>query len=138
MTKSHLVVLKKSYLEAILAGRKTIESRFTKNRCQPFGQVAQGDKLFLKISSGPVCATAAVSNVRSFDDITAEKLNSIRKQYNFHICGSDTYWQSKADCRYGLLLWLTDVKTIKPVRINKKDWRGWVVLSEKENFGLDR
>jgi len=22
------------------------------------------------------------------------------------------------------------------VRINKKDWRAWVVLTEKENFGL--
>jgi hypothetical protein len=34
------------------------------------------------------------------------------------------------------LVWLEDVKSIKPVRINKKDWRAWVVLTEKEEFGL--
>jgi len=34
------------------------------------------------------------------------------------------------------LVWLEGVKSIKPVRINKKDRRAWVVLTEKENFGL--
>jgi len=34
------------------------------------------------------------------------------------------------------LVWLKDVRTIEPVRIHKKDWRAWVVLTEKENFGL--
>jgi hypothetical protein len=38
--------------------------------------------------------------------------------------------------RFGFLAWLTDVKPIEPVRIHKKDWRAWVVLTEKENFGL--
>ena len=34
------------------------------------------------------------------------------------------------------MAWLKDVKTIRPVYISKKDWRGWVVLTDKENFGL--
>ena len=52
--------------------------------------------------------------------------------------GADDYWQNKSDCRYGVLVWLGEVKRIKPVRIEKRDWRAWVVLSEKENFGLVR
>ena len=79
-------------------------------------------------------ATAAA--VKNFADLTPERILKLKQQYNHHIIGSDEYWRSKADCGFGLLVWLKDVHTIEPVRINKKDWRAWVVLTEKENFGL--
>jgi hypothetical protein len=60
----------------------------------------------------------------------------IKKQFNSLICGDEDFWQSTLDCRFATLVRLTDVKRIEPVRINKKDWRAWVVLTEKENFGL--
>ena len=69
MAKSHLVILKKPYLEAILSGRKTIESRFTKTKRPPFGQIEAGDRLFLKLSSGPVCGTA-VQRIRYAENET--------------------------------------------------------------------
>jgi ASC-1-like (ASCH) protein len=133
---NHLVILKKPYLDAILAGRKRIESRFSKTKPYSFGRVLAGDKLFLKESSGPVCATAMVTAVKSFDNLTPKQIIEIKKQYNRDIIGSDEYWRSKSGCRFGFLVWLEDVKSIKPVRINKKDWRAWVVLTEKEDFGL--
>ena len=40
------------------------------------------------------------------------------------------------DCRFGFLVWLEDVEPIEPVRIHKKDWRAWVVLTEEKDFGL--
>ncbi len=136
MANHHLVILKKPYLDAILAGEKTIESRFIKTKHSPFGKVAAGDKLFLKISSGPVCATATASAVENYESLTSGRIAEIKKQYNDRIGGSDEYWQSLSDCRFGVLVWLKDIKPIKPVQIHKKDWRGWVVLTEKENFGL--
>ncbi len=136
MTNYHLVILKKPYLDAILASQKSIESRFTKTKHYCFGRVLVGDKLFLKESSGPVCATARVKAVRNFENLTPKQIIEIKQQHNHRIIGSDEYWQSKSDCRFGFLVWLKDVKSIKPVRINKKDWRAWVVLTEKENFGL--
>jgi ASC-1-like (ASCH) protein len=132
----HLVVLKKPYLDAILAGRKRIESRFSKTRSYAFGRVQVGDKLFFKQSSGPVCATAKVTAVKNFDNLTPKQITEIKQRYNRDIIGSDEYWRSKSDCRFGFLVWLEDVKSIEPVRINKKDWRAWVVLTEKEEFGL--
>ena len=60
----------------------------------------------------------------------------IKQKYNHRILGNNEYWQSKNDCRFGFLVWLGDVKPIEPVRINKKDWRAWVVLTEKKDFGL--
>ena len=136
MVNYHLVILQKPYLDAILAGQKRIESRFTKTKRYAFGRVLPGDKLFLKESSGPVCATAMIKAVKSFENLTSKQIIEIKKQYNHYITGSDGYWRSKSDCRFGFLVWLEDVKSIKPVRINKKDWRAWVVLTEKEDFGL--
>jgi len=136
MANSHLVILKKPYLDAILSGRKRIESRFTKTRRPAFGRVFPGDKLFFKISSGPVCATATVAEVKNFESLTPEKIIELKGQYNHDIGGTDEYWQSKMDSRFGYLVRLRNVKPIEPVRIHKKDWRAWVVLTEKNNFGL--
>ena len=134
--KHHLVILKKPYLDAILDSRKTIESRLTMTRKSPIGQVSAGDKLFLKLTSGPVCATATAAKVKFFENMTAEKIVKIKNQYNYLICGGDDYWQNKISSRYCCLVWLENVKQIEPVSINKKDWRGWVTLTEKKNFGL--
>ncbi len=136
MPNFHLVVLKKPNLDAILTGRKRIESRFTKTKRYTSGRVLPGDKLFLKLSSGPVCATAIVAAVKNFENLTPKQIAEIKRQYNHYILGSDEYWQSKSSCRFGFLVWLKDVESIEPIRICKKDWRAWVVLTEKENFGL--
>ena len=136
MARNHLAILKTPYLQAILDGRKTIESRFTKTRREPFGRVSVGDSVFLKLSSGPVCALATVSAVRSFENLTPRQIIALKRRYNGQIRGSEEYWYNKKDCRFGVLLWLKDVKPIEPVRIRKNDWRAWVVLTQQENYGL--
>lgn len=136
MRNRHLVILKKPYLDAIIEGRKRIESRFTKARHPHFGQIYPGDEIFLKLSSGPVCATAQVAAVQRFEDLTPQKMAELKQLHNEQIAATEDYWQSKQHCRYGALIWLADVKQIDPIRINKRDWRAWVVLTEKENFGL--
>lgn len=128
--------MKRPYLDAILSGRKRIESRFTKTRRPAFGRVFAGDKLFLKVSSGPVCATAVADKVKNYENLTPEKILEIKQQYNSDIGGADEHWQSKMDSRFGFLVWLRDVKPIEPVRIQKKDWRAWVILTENKDFGL--
>ena len=136
--RHHLVILREPYLDAILAGRKTIESRLTVTRRAYWGRVLYGDKLFLKQSSGPVCATAKVLKARYYENLTPRQIEQIKNQYNNRILGADEYWHSKSGCRYGVLVWIGQVKHIKPIWIEKRDWRAWVVLSEKENFGLLR
>ncbi|MHC4086699.1 MAG: ASCH domain-containing protein [Planctomycetota bacterium] len=136
MVNYHLVILKKPYLDAILDGRKPVESRLWKTRRSAFGRVLPGDKLFLKISSGSVCAVATAGAVKNFENLTPEQIIEIKQQYNHLIGGADEHWQNRADCKFGFLVWLKDVRAIEPVRIRKKDWRAWVVLTEKENFGL--
>ena len=136
MPNSHLVILKKPYLEAILSGRKTIESRLMKHNRPPFGKVGVGDRLFFKISSGPVCAVGRAAKVKQFENLTPERIDKIKLMYNGQILGSEEYWADKRTCKYAVLVQLEQVRVIEPVRIDKKDWRAWVVLTEKENFGL--
>jgi ASC-1-like (ASCH) protein len=136
MGNTHLVILRRGYLEAVLKGQKTIESRFTVNRRAYWNKILYGDRLFIKQSSGPVCATAKVTKVRYYENLTPEKIERLKSQYNQQIQGTDEYWRSKRDCRYGVLVWVGKVKPIEPVWIDKRDWRAWVVLSEKEDFGL--
>jgi ASC-1-like (ASCH) protein len=136
MANYHLVILKKPYLDAILDGRKHVESRFSKSKRYAFGRVLPGDILFLKLSSGPVCGIATVEAVKNFENLTPGQVAKIKQQYNDYVQGTDEYWRSKSDCKFGFLVRLRDVRTIEPVRIHKKDWRAWVVLTEKEDFGL--
>src|SRR4030042_6209771 len=103
MINYHLAILKQPYLGAILEGRKRIELRLTKTRHHGFGRVFAGDKLFLKESSGPVCAIATVEAVKNYEDLTPEKILVIKKHYNHQIAGSEKYWLSKIDCKFGFL-----------------------------------
>ena len=136
MADSHLVILKKPYVQAILAGRKRIESRFMKIRCAPYEKVSAGDRLFFKESSGKVCGTGRAGKVMNFKGLTSQRIMQLKRKHNRGICGGDLYWEQKKDCRWGVLIWLKDVKAIEPIRIDKKDWRGWVVLTEERDFGL--
>ncbi len=101
-----------------------------------FGQIYRGDEIFLKLSSGPVCATATAAAVKHFENLTPGEIQQLKTQYNSSILGENEYWESKRDCKYGVLIRLADVRRTKPVFINKHDWRAWVVLTEKEDFGL--
>ena len=74
--------------------------------------------------------------VKNFEGLTREKIAELKERYNEGIGAGERYWRSKADCRFGFLVWLEEVKAIEPVRVAKRDWRGWVVLTEQEDFGL--
>jgi len=136
MKNYHLAILKAPYLEAILTGRKKVESRFTATKRTPFGQIEAGDRIFFKLSCGPVCAVANAAAVKTFENLTPAELAGLKKQYNHLICGSEEYWQSRAGAKFGLLVWLDKVESIRPIRIRKTDMRAWVVLSRAEDFGL--
>jgi len=132
----HLAILKKPYLDAILAGHKTIESRLYQTRQKWLSQVSAGDKIFLKASSGAVMATAIVDKVKYYENLTAGQIAKMQKQYNQQILGDEQYWREKTNSQFGILVWLKDVRPIPHQFIKKFDWRAWVVLTPKEHFGL--
>lgn len=50
----HLAIFQEPYLGLILAGKKTIESRFSVNRIAPYEAAERDDLVLLKRSSGPI------------------------------------------------------------------------------------
>lgn len=132
----HLVILKRPYLEAILAGGKTLELRLTRARRPMRGRVCPRDRLLLKASGGMVRALATVEAVEHYEDLTPERIFEIRRRYGTRIGGDDTVWTRMMDCRSGFLVRLADVRPIEPIRIDKKDSRAWVLLKEGRDFGL--
>jgi hypothetical protein len=132
----HLVILKKPYLDLILSGAKTIELRLTRARRPACGAVSPQDRLLLKASGGPVCGRATVADVIYYRNLTPEAIAGMRRSYGDRIGGDDAIWESMMDRRSGFLVWLAGVRRIEPIRIDKKDWRAWVLLQEGRDFGL--
>src|SRR5260221_7933086 len=59
----HLAILRHPYLDFILEGKKTIESRFSRRRCAPFGAVSKGDIVLLKRPAGRIVGICVIEKV---------------------------------------------------------------------------
>jgi hypothetical protein len=128
--RTHLAVMSGPYLERILDGTKTIESRFMKNRTAPYGQVGIGDVIFFKPTCSPIIAAGLVGEVLHLD-ISTFSLEKIAERYGAAIAPADeTFWVDRVNARYATLMTMVDAVSISPLSINKRDRRGWVVLNQ--------
>ena len=126
----HLAVFVEPYLQYILDGTKTVESRFSVNFVSPHGRVNQGDVILLKRSSGPVVGVCTASKSWTYK-LGAISLSEIEKMYVRQLRIDDPqFWKSRAKARYATLILLSNVKAIHPLPVKKTDRRGWVILSE--------
>ena len=125
--RTHIAILKRRYLNYILAGQKKLECRLTKVRFAPFNQIAPGEQVLLKQSAGPIRGQAVVKAVRFFDNLTPTKIQKICNDYNGQIMGAEDFWRTRQDCRYCTLIWLENVKKIAPYRIKTKGMRAWLI-----------
>ena len=109
----HVAILLKPYLDLILQGKKTVESRLTKDARDPFENIEPGERIYFKQSSGPFMATAIADHVLFESNLTPKRINEIRRDYNDQICGETSYWNWKRGSRYCTLIWLRDVSGAK-------------------------
>ena len=126
----HVVILQRRYLELILGGRKTVESRLTKTAGPPFGKVEVGQRLFIKASGGPFMATAVVGEVASYDNLTADRIRQLYRQYNAAVCGEVDYWKLKRDSRYATFITLEQVEPLDVGPAYNRSLQAWHVLSD--------
>ena len=127
---THLAVMTGQYLDRLLDGTKTIESRFTRNRIAPFQQVASGDIIFFKQAAGPITAAGLAGTVQDLD-LGIVPLWQLADQYGAAIAPADaSFWADRAAARYATLVTMVDVVKTQPVPVQKRDRRGWVVLSD--------
>lgn len=122
----HLAVMVEPFLSYLLNGRKTIESRFSKNAIAPYRKVAIGDLVLLK--AGPVVGAFTVSSV-DFVVLHGDNLAQLRQEHAVAICAEDdAFWSVRSNKRYATLTGVSDVRKLPPVTVPKRDMRGWVVL----------
>ena len=134
MSQYHLAVLTLGWIDLILDGKKTIESRFTKVRCAPYGKVFEGDTVYLKESGGPVKGEFRVAKVETFSDLTLETINEIDARYHNAILVDPLFaahWDKWKVSKYATLIHVADpVRYENPFPFPKKDGRAWVVLEK--------
>jgi len=121
----HLAVMREPYLSFLIGGSKTIESRFSVNRVDPFGRVHVGDLVLLK--AGPVMGAFIVEQV-DFKEIAPGQLDEVRDQFNDRILADSEFWDAKAGARFASLMKVRSVRSIPEFAVSKRDMRGWVVL----------
>lgn len=94
----HLAVFRQPYLDMILNGEKTIESRFSRVKCAPYGKIGKGDIVLLKVTGGLVFGEFAVRGVKSFAHVTPELIEDL-KSFSKEICsdGEPTFWEQRRD-----------------------------------------
>lgn len=124
----HLAVLVEPYLSRVLSGEKTHESRFMRRRIAPYGTVAPGDLILLKEAAGPVVGACVATEVWQFD-FEETSLTTVRNLFEDGLAVDPSFWVAKADSRYATIIRLTRVCRLAPLRIHKKDRRGWVSFS---------
>lgn len=110
---NHLVILRPPYLDMILSGAKTVESRLSRRRHPAATRCLPGDVLYLKRTGGDVEGRAMVSRVDAYTDLDPDGLRALAEQWAGRVAAmeaDDWYQRLKQDARHALFLTLTNVE----------------------------
>lgn len=128
----HLGVFVEPFLQYILNGKKTMETRFSIVRCAPYERVESGDVVLLKKSGGVVLGICRIRSAR-FYRLQKDSWDEI-KTFARDICAEDPeFWEQRKKASFATLMRIDNVKTITPITVKKRDRRGWVILQEASN-----
>lgn len=126
----HLAILVEPYLQFILDGRKTVESRFSARRRAPYQRVQRGDVVLLKRSSGPIVGLCQIADAW-FYRLDPRSWETIRKEFTEALCAQDpAFWKTRRHASFATLMRLHHVQSITPMTCAKRDRRGWVILQQ--------
>ena len=128
----HLAVFVEPYLSFILDGTKTIESRFSRNRCPPYNCLVAGDAVFLKRSGGPITGICQVGSAWHYQ-LNSESWSDIRRYASALCVQSPDFWEQRSQASFATLIRVEHVFKIKPIACGKRDRRGWAVVRSRDN-----
>ncbi len=123
----HLGIFSEPYLTYMLEGKKTIESRFSKNKIIPYNQITKNDIVIIKKSSGDVLGYFTIKDVLFFD-LNTISIEEIKSKYNKQLCVDETFWISKRNSNYATLIIIDNLLKLNPFHINKKGMQTWIKL----------
>lgn len=124
--------MKKSWglLSKIISGEKKIESRWYMAKYAPWDRIETGDTVYFKDSGCPVTIKIKVSKVMQFSNLKPELVKKIIDKYGgrdgIGIKDKGVFYNLFKDKKYCILIFLSEVKKIKPFNIDK---RGFGLMS---------
>lgn len=129
----HIAIFTDQAIKDVFSGQKIIDARFSLRRIPPFNQINYGDKVYIKKSGGKIVGEFKVQRVISYDNLTEEMVDKIRRDYNRLIKADKYFWSDKKEAKYGTLVFLTEVQPVLfPIQFQKRDRRPWVLLERKD------
>ncbi|MFA5797732.1 MAG: hypothetical protein WC916_06915 [Candidatus Woesearchaeota archaeon] len=128
----HLAIMHKQFLDKIIAGTKTIESRWYVTKRAPYGKITVGDVIYFKLSGGPVTTKASVQDALFFD-LNHTPITELYHKYGRAIGFNDLKEMNEfaKNKNYCTLAFLEDVKPITPFAINKTGYgnaNAWIIV----------
>lgn len=146
----HIAILTKkyNYIEAILEGKKTIESRWYVNKIAPWNKIKKDQTVYLKNSGGSVIAKAEVKKVLQFENLTPKLVMEIYKRYGNKISPNSSFeefkkWSESDEAKskkHCILIFLKKLTSVKPFQVSKKGFGNacaWMCVENVENLKRD-
>ncbi len=138
----HVAILKKEwkFLDKILAGKKTVESRWYVSKSAPWNRISAGDIIFFKESGSPVTVKAGVEKVLQ-EELTPMRVKELMEKYGKAICVRDEaeFIKNNEKKKYCVLVFLKDVEKVEPFDINKKGFglmSAWLCVDDIANVKI--
>ncbi|MDD5251859.1 MAG: ASCH domain-containing protein [Patescibacteria group bacterium] len=142
----HVAIMRPSWrlIPKIVAGEKTIESRWYLTRRTPWGMVRAGDTVYFKDSGRPVTARARVAAVEQHADLTPSRVRALLAAHGraIGIAPADTkiFHARLKDKRFCVLIHLKDASTVAPFEIDKTGFGNacaWLTMSDIDRMRVN-
>ncbi|UYV12161.1 MAG: ASCH domain-containing protein [Phycisphaera sp.] len=129
--REHVAIVHPWVAEALLAGTKTIESRFSRDKRPPFGRIAKGADVYFRVAGGGYAVRASVGRVQSWENLTPQRVGEIEAEHRDQIGGDDAYWDAARNARCATLVHLERCEPVSQgptLDRQRGDRRAWFVL----------
>lgn len=133
--RKHLAIFSKEAITQIFKGKKIIETRFSMRRIAPFGLISRGDLVYIKPPGEEVVGEFRVKKVIFFDGLSKDDWQFIKLNFSQKLSFGKKrldgkYFDSHLSAQYGTVIFMDQVEKFitSPIKVPKKDLRGWVVL----------
>ncbi len=133
----HVAIMNPTWklIPKILAGEKTIESRWYQTKRAPWNQIQTGDTVFFKDSGKPITARAEVAEVFQFTFQDLPGIQNVLNRYGKEIClvnPNPATWGRLP--KYCILIRLKNPQVVEqPFNINKAGYGigcAWMVVED--------
>ena len=134
----HMAVFNEPFLSAIIEKRKTIESRFSVNRINPFRRIFKDDLVLLKRTAGNIIGFFQCGNIEFWVKSKGANFEKLESKYGNSMCTylDENFWANRESSRYGTLIEIKDCHLLEGFSISKQDRTTWVVLKERNKLSI--